>query len=133
MKGLAGYAIDAAQGLGASYADARVVETRDQYCATKNGAVEAVVEAESVGIGIRVLAAGAWGFASTHDLQRPAVEAAARQAVAIAQAGAVTRRRPVVLAPTLRVTDRWASPCQDRKSTRLNSSHIQKSRMPSSA
>ena len=27
----------------------------------------------------------------------------------------------------------WAEPVQDRKSTRLNSSHIQKSRMPSSA
>ena len=36
--------------------------------------------------------------------------------------------------PTLLVL--WAShcpPCRDRKSTRLNSSHIQKSRMPSSA
>ena len=28
---------------------------------------------------------------------------------------------------------RFSSPCIDRKSTRLNSSHIQKSRMPSSA
>ena len=27
----------------------------------------------------------------------------------------------------------WDAPCVDRKSTRLNSSHIQKSRMPSSA
>ena len=27
----------------------------------------------------------------------------------------------------------WFGPCKDRKSTRLNSSHIQKSRMPSSA
>ena len=29
--------------------------------------------------------------------------------------------------------DRWAEDYGDRKSTRLNSSHIQKSRMPSSA
>lgn len=111
MRDLAANAIETARGLRATYADARVVETRDQHCATKNGAVEAVVEAESVGIGIRVLVDGAWGFASTHDLSRRGVEQAARQAVAIARASASALKTPVVLAPTPAVKDRWASPC----------------------
>lgn len=111
MRDLAANAIETARGLKATYADARVVETREQYCATKNGAVEGVVDAESIGIGIRVLVDGAWGFASTHDLRRPAVEQVARQAVAIAKAGALTLKHPVVLAQAPAVKDRWASPC----------------------
>ena len=35
--------------------------------------------------------------------------------------------------PVIAVRDRGLLPSEDRKSTRLNSSHIQKSRMPSSA
>ena len=58
--------------------------TRQRDLTTKNGQVGTLVQSESIGIGIRVIANGAWGFASTDRLTREGVAACAKQAVAIA-------------------------------------------------
>ena len=47
--------------------------------------------------------------------------------------GSVVAREGRLFGSPLNLTARLAAHAQDRKSTRLNSSHIQKSRMPSSA
>ena len=70
MEELAELALDAAVGSGAGYADARVVTRRAQYVSTKNGQVDSVADAESEGIGVRVLVDGAWGFACDRRLSR---------------------------------------------------------------
>src|SRR5215472_11788634 len=88
MKEIAAWALDTAAQRGASYADARIVDERQRALSTKNGKVGHVSDAESMGIGVRVIANGAWGFAATDSLKREAVEAAAAQAVAIAKASA---------------------------------------------
>ena len=60
--------------------------------------------------------------------------ASARAAVAAARAAAVRHFVYVSVAhPAPIMRDYWKARQEDRKSTRLNSSHIQKSRMPSSA
>ena len=83
MKDVLSWALDLATHKGASYVDARVVDDRSRSLATKNGKVGHASDAESLGIGIRVIADGAWGFAAADDLSRPAVETAAARAFAI--------------------------------------------------
>ena len=74
MQDWANRAIDTAKRRGATYADARVMDIRQRDISTKNGEVGTLVESESLGIGIRVVASGAWGFASTDRLTREGVQ-----------------------------------------------------------
>ncbi len=92
MKTAAHLALDAASVRGVTYADARVVAIRNRSLTTKNGRVGHASESESLGIGVRVIADGAWGFAASADLSRAAVEAAAARAVEIARASARVKR-----------------------------------------
>jgi TldD protein len=112
MKHIAEEALDAAVGRGASYADVRVIETRDRYVSTKNGKTGTISSSESVGAGIRVLAAGCWGFAATDDLGRRGLERAAALAVELARASAGAKDKDVVLAPEEKYETAWTSPCR---------------------
>jgi len=112
MKSLAQRSLDTAIALGATYADARVMEIRQRYLLTKNGRASQVRESESFGLGVRVIAGGAWGFASTDDMTSAGVDRAAAQAVAIARASALCQKPDVVLAPAEKVVDRWVAPCR---------------------
>src|SRR5208282_1003034 len=67
-------------------------------------------DAESVGMSVRVLADGAWGFAASEDLSRSAVEATAARAVEIAHASAQVKQQDVRLAPEKPVTAEWTTP-----------------------
>ncbi len=112
MKDLIATALDATNVAGATYADARVVETRHERLSVRTGRVDGVESGESLGIGIRAIADGAWGFAATSDLSTDGITAAAREAVALARAAATTTRRPVALAPVDANIDTWAGPCE---------------------
>src|SRR5260221_9296744 len=110
MWDLSTHAIDTAQLRGASYADVRVMHIRQRDLTTKNGQVGTLAQSESIGIGMRVLANGAWGFASTDRLTRDGVAACAAQAVSIAKASALAKREDVVMAPENAYVDSWQSP-----------------------
>ena len=112
MKDIAGWALETAKFRGATYADARVVSDRQRALGTKNGAIAASSDSESLGLGIRVLVRGAWGFASTSDLSRESIERAAAAAVAIARASASVQSHPVQLAPEKPAVADWRSPCE---------------------
>jgi TldD protein len=112
MKDVLNWALDLATQKGASYVDARVVDDRGRSLATKNGKVGHASDAESLGIGIRVITDGAWGFAAADDLSRPGVEAAAARAFAIAKASAEVKKENVRLAPEKPVTADWTTPFQ---------------------
>src|SRR5262250_1041490 len=99
MKDIASWALDLAELRGATYADARIADDRSRALATKNGKIGSASDSESLGIGIRVIADGAWGFAAADDLSRAAVEATAAKAVDIAKASAKVKRKEVRLAP----------------------------------
>jgi len=98
VEDLTRLAVEAAKQAGAGYADARYVRTREESTYTRNGKVESLASSESRGIGVRVLADGAWGFAATSDLSREAVVATARLAVRIGQASATTKKDDARLA-----------------------------------
>ena len=112
MKDFAEWALNLAALRGASYADARVVDSRSRALATKNGKVAGASDATSLGIGIRVIADGAWGFAASDNLQRSAVEDTAARAVTIAKASARVKQHPVQLAPEKPHQAEWTTPHQ---------------------
>jgi TldD protein len=105
-------AIDAAVAAGAGYADARVVRRRAQHVATKNGEVDSVSDAETEGIGVRVLVDGAWGFAGDPRLSAEGARDAALRAVAFARASASRARTRVKLAPIPPATGEYAAPME---------------------
>ncbi|MBC3807973.1 TldD/PmbA family protein [Undibacterium seohonense] len=110
-KSLADAAMNAATQAGASYCDVRIGRYVNQFITTRDTRVENIVNSESMGVGVRVIAGGAYGFASTNDLSVDAVAAMARQAVAIAKANARLQSEPVRLAPVKGVGEvTWATP-----------------------
>ncbi len=97
MRDACAAAVDAAVGAGAAYADARAVVRRWQSVGTKNGRVETLTDAESEGIGVRVIVGGAWGFACDRRLGPEGGRDAALRACAFAAAAGGNGRR--ALAP----------------------------------
>jgi len=110
MQDYVNWALETAKRRGASYADVRVMDIRHREISTKNGEVGTLLESETLGIGIRVVASGAWGFAATDRLTREGVQACAAEAVAIAKASALAKRENVALAPEQPYIDTWQNP-----------------------
>ncbi|MEP2687508.1 MAG: TldD/PmbA family protein [Maribacter dokdonensis] len=98
-KRMADVALNTAKSLGATYADARIGRYLNQYVFTREDKVRNVVNTESFGIGIRVIANGTWGFASTNSVTEDGIKKATEQAVAIAKANSKIQKEPVKLAP----------------------------------
>lgn len=110
-KRLADVALNAAKAKGATYTDVRIGRYLQQYIFTREKQVQNIVNAESYGIGIRVLANGTWGFAATNNLTNEGIAKAAEQAVAIAQANAKFQKEPVQLAPVTGAGEvNWRTP-----------------------
>ncbi|HEY0479881.1 MAG TPA: TldD/PmbA family protein [Kofleriaceae bacterium] len=103
-------ALAAATKAGASYADVRVVRIRRENVATREDRVERVASTEDYGVGVRVIAGGAWGFAATPSVTAVDAERVARDAVATARANASLMKRPVTLAPVPANVDVWQTP-----------------------
>jgi TldD protein len=97
MRDLARRALDTANARGATFADVRVVRSRNEMVTVKSGRAEGVSIGESEGFGVRVLVDGAWGFASSSALDGAEADRVAALAVRIAKASATVQRRPVVL------------------------------------
>jgi TldD protein len=76
-KELADAALNAATKAGASYCDVRIGRYLNQFITTRDTRVENIVNTESTGVGVRVIANGAYGFAATNALTVDAVADAA--------------------------------------------------------
>jgi TldD protein len=103
-------ALETARVRGATFADARVVDIRLRDLSTKNGVVGGLSEDESMGLGIRVIADGSWGFAATDQMTKEGVQACAAHAVAIARASALAKVHDVVMVPEQAYVDTWQNP-----------------------
>ena len=110
MKDIAAWALDVAHVRGATYADVRLVDERSRSLATKNGKVGHASDSASMGVAVRMIVDGAWGFASTDALDRPSVEATAARAAAIARASAQVKQHDVRLAPEKPAVADWTTP-----------------------
>ena len=98
-KKLADLALNAAKAKGATYADVRIGRYLNQFVITREDKVQNIVNTESFGVGIRVIANGTWGFAATSEVTNDKIAKAAEQAVAIAKANSKIQQEPVQLAP----------------------------------
>jgi len=112
MKEVAQRALNTAGVRGATYADVRVVDYHQRQVTVKNGQASGVRDYESFGLGVRVIADGAWGFASSDDLSPAAVDRTAAEAVEVAQASALAKKRDVELAPEEAKVGQWESDCR---------------------
>jgi TldD protein len=101
-------ALDAATAAGATYADARVVDIAREELQVASGVVEAVERSDTFGLGVRAIADGAWGFASSREVTAESAVRVARQAVAIARASALVAAAPVQLAPVEPARGSWS-------------------------
>ena len=98
-KRLADVALTAARSKGATYTDVRIGRYLNQFVVTREDKVQNIVNTESYGMGIRVIANGSWGFAATDKLDNESIAKAAEQAVAIAKENSRLLTEPVKLAP----------------------------------
>jgi TldD protein len=63
-------ALTAAKSAGASWSDARIGRYRQSFVGTREKQIVQVGDTDSIGIGVRALVGGAWGFAATQNLTR---------------------------------------------------------------
>ena len=112
MRPFTAACLDAATAAGATYADVRVTDTQTESLSVRNGVPEGISSASSLGFGVRVIADGAWGFASSSEVSDAAAAAVARHAVAIARASATVGSRGVRLAPVEAADAAWSGGCE---------------------
>ena len=105
VKELMAAALTAAKSVGASYADVRCSRQRQNFVFTREQQIQQVVDTDTIGLGVRALVDGTWGFAATRILTNDGAAAAAREAVAIAKASRVARDRAVEWLPSTVVKD----------------------------
>lgn len=113
-KRLADAALNAAKSKGATYTDVRIGRYLQQFVVTREDKVQNIVNTESYGVGVRVIANGCWGFAAVVDAKNEVETAkAAEEAVAIAKANAKLMKQPVQLAPQKGYGEvSWKAPIQ---------------------
>ena len=98
-KKMADVALNAARSKGASYTDVRIGRYLNQSVTTREDKVENIVNTESYGMGIRVIANGGWGFAATDKTDSDSIAKTAGLAVAIAKENSRLLSEPLRLAP----------------------------------
>ncbi len=82
---------------GASYADIRIGKILDENLTVKKGVPEQVALLQTSGFGVRVIANGAWGFASSVDLIEKEIVETTRRAIKIALASSKLKKKDVAL------------------------------------
>lgn len=99
LHALADAALTAARAAGATHADLRVHRVLTQSLHLRDGAVQSAVDGRAVGLAVRVVVDGTWGFASGAGLRVDDAVATASTAVRVALALRDLNRDPVILAP----------------------------------
>jgi TldD protein len=111
LKSFTDRALNTAESLGATYADIRIVTHTTQTVAVKNGVVETVGQSQDHGFGLRVVADGAWGFASSALLTAEEIDRVTALAVRIARASALVQRNGGVnLGPRVSNVGKYTTP-----------------------
>jgi len=112
MRELTDRALNTAQSLGASYADIRIVRKETQTIGVSNGVLETAASDETFGFGVRVIANGGWGFASSSRVEKDEIDRIVAEAVSIGKASAITRESPVDIGPAEVHVDTYRTPLE---------------------
>jgi TldD protein len=112
-KQMADVALNAARSKGATYTDVRIGRYLNQFVITREDKVQNIVNTESYGMGIRVIANGGWGFAATDKLDKDSIAKAAELAATIAKENSRLLTEPVKLVPQKGVGEvSWKAPIE---------------------
>lgn len=107
---LADAATSAAVAAGASYADLRIHAVTSEYVQLRDGELQTAVVDREIGLAVRVIVDGTWGFASHAELSADVAAETARRAVLVARALAALNAERIELAPEPVYTDAtWVS------------------------
>jgi TldD protein len=98
-RGLAAAALERAQQLGAEHADFRLERIRVGRLSLRDARLDSSSDNEDIGLAVRVVVDGAWGFASGITRTGAGAVTLAEQAVATARVSRVLSSEPVELAP----------------------------------
>lgn len=112
MQDLLDRAMNLAHTRGAQYADARVIENETETLVLQNGEMRTMENSQNVGIGVRVLADGAWGFASTRDLSLSEIDRVTDRAFEIAKASALVPGETVDLGSAVNSQGTYKTPVE---------------------
>ena len=110
---LADAALSAATAAGASHADLRIHRLTTEVIQLRDGELETAVLSRELGLAVRVIIDGTWGFASHAELSPTVAADTARRAVSVASTLAALNTDPVELASEPVYTDvTWVSSYQ---------------------
>ncbi|MDY7076753.1 MAG: TldD/PmbA family protein [Chloroflexota bacterium] len=112
MRDLTARALNLAQVQGATYADMRIVHRETQDITVKDGVVQELSLDTTRGFGVRVVADGAWGFASSYLLTPAEVDRVTALAVKIARASSLAKIVDVKLGPPEVHVDTYRTPVE---------------------
>ena len=105
LHALADAALPAALAAGASYADLRIHRINTEFIQMRDGELESSVLTRELGLAVRVIVAGTWGFASHAELSVDVAAATARRAVEVANTLAALNAEAIELARDSRATE----------------------------
>ena len=97
---------------GAEYADVRIINKKREFYAQANGRLTTLTEENTLGLGVRVLMDGAWGFAAGADLSTEGCRETARKAVEVGRASARVSPRKVQLGSPVVMVDSYQTPLE---------------------
>ncbi len=98
LRAAAAAGLQAAADAGASHADVRIERLRGQNVSVRDGRLENLNDGVTVGLAVRVIADGTWGFASGPDVTPDEAVRLARQAVEVARTSRALNAEPIELA-----------------------------------
>ncbi len=110
LDDMADAALDRARSLGASHVDVRVERTRSRHLSLRDAVLSGMHDGEDLGLAVRVIHDGTWGFASTVDLGADAARHAAEAAVEVARVSRPLTHRRIELADEPVWTGTWVAP-----------------------
>jgi len=90
--------LERARECGASYADVRILRRDNEEVLLRTGKVEHLDRNSTYGFGVRVIVDGAWGFASSPDVSMETGARIAEEAVKVARASSIVKRKNIRLA-----------------------------------
>ncbi|WP_048910333.1 TldD/PmbA family protein [Streptomyces sp. NRRL WC-3744] len=93
-----------------AYADVRVVDRTHELVLVEHNGPGDVMRETSLGVGVRVVVGGHWGFSATHRLDPEGLNAAVTEAVAQARAAGGGGGAKIPLGQPVTTRARWSSP-----------------------
>lgn len=102
-------ALSAATSSGAEHVEFRIARTHTEALRLRDARPEGVSDSADIGLGVRVLVDGVWGFAAVDTVSAEAARRTAEQAVRFARVAAPLARHRVELVPVPVATGAWSS------------------------